>query len=237
MNSESKHLSDNLNGENSDIQLRISELNEEEPEHDTDISILQDEDSVTNVVHDIHISPSAPPCFSTKTEGPRCIIKRIENVNFKSFAGKIISRPFHHNVTAILGLNYGKSNVMDSVLFLFGYQANKLRSLVHNLAFIQIWTVSDSEDGSCQELSNSRFIVKHTVFKNGSSFYAINGQKVQFKKVNLLLKKHGIDLNAGRFIILQGELQSIGLMKPKGLKKNENGMLEYLENVKALTIA
>uniref|UniRef100_A0A1A9VZJ6 Structural maintenance of chromosomes protein n=1 Tax=Glossina brevipalpis TaxID=37001 RepID=A0A1A9VZJ6_9MUSC len=252
------HLSDNLEEhdqkkrkthESSGTNEEVCEIGEDlhtqdiHALHETEINILQD----ITYVDDIQIPPPIPPYSSRKNKGPRCIIKTIECDNFKSFGAKVILEPFHHNVTAILGPNgSGKSNVMDSVLFVFGYRGNALRggkisTLVHNSArysnmnscsvAIHFCLVSVFEDGSCQQLPSSEFNVKRTAFKNGSSFYAINDQKVQFKEVLLLLKKHGIDLNDGHFIVLQGELQSIALMKPKGKAKTETGMLEYLESV------
>ena len=39
----------------------------------------------------------------------------------------------------------------------------------------------------------------------------------------------GIDLDHIRFLILQGEVEQMALMKPKGLTENDGGMLELLE--------
>ena len=46
-----------------------------------------------------------------------------------------------------------------------------------------------------------------------------------------MLRKKGIDLDHNRFLILQGEVEQISLMKPKGLTENETGLLEYLEDI------
>lgn len=46
-------------------------------------------------------------------------------------------------------------------------------------------------------------MVSRTANKDNSSFYQLNGRKVQFKEVGTLLKKHGIDLDHNRFLILQ----------------------------------
>ena len=46
-----------------------------------------------------------------------------------------------------------------------------------------------------------------------------------------LLKSKGIDLDHNRFLILQGEVEQISLMRPKGLNQNETGLLEYLEDI------
>lgn len=45
------------------------------------------------------------------------------------------------------------------------------------------------------------------------------------------LKKKGIDLDNNRFLILQGEVEQISLMKPKAPNENEDGLLEFLEDI------
>lgn len=46
-----------------------------------------------------------------------------------------------------------------------------------------------------------------------------------------LLQTKGIDLEHNRFLILQGEVEQISLMKPKALNPNDTGLLEYLEEI------
>jgi structural maintenance of chromosome 4 len=46
-----------------------------------------------------------------------------------------------------------------------------------------------------------------------------------------LLKGKGIDLDHNRFLILQGEVEQISLMKPKAAGDNNDGLLEYLEDI------
>lgn len=46
-----------------------------------------------------------------------------------------------------------------------------------------------------------------------------------------LLKGRGIDLDHKRFLILQGEVESISQMKPKAPTEHEDGLLEYLEDI------
>lgn len=45
------------------------------------------------------------------------------------------------------------------------------------------------------------------------------------------MRNHGIDLDHNRFLILQGEVEQISLMKPKAESEHEVGMLEYLEDI------
>merc|ERR1719334_2255023 len=67
--------------------------------------------------------------------------------------------------------------------------------------------------------------------KDNSSFYQLNGKRVQYKDVAKLLRAKGIDLDHNRFLILQGEVESISLMKPKALTEHDTGMLEFLEDI------
>lgn len=46
-----------------------------------------------------------------------------------------------------------------------------------------------------------------------------------------LLRDRGIDLDHKRFLILQGEVESIAQMKAKAGNEHEDGLLEYLEDI------
>lgn len=132
------------------------------------------------------------------------------------------------------------------MLFVFGYRAQKIRSkkvsvLLHNSSrfpnvksckvgvhFVQI---VDNPDGTFNKIAGTEIVVERVAFKDSSSYYMINGRKVVFKEVAKLLKGHGIDLDHNRFLILQGEVESIAMMKPKALTESECGLLEYLEDI------
>ena len=49
--------------------------------------------------------------------------------------------------------------------------------------------------------------------------------------VTTLLREKGIDLDHKRFLILQGEVESIAQMKPKAANEHDDGLLEYLEDI------
>ena len=61
--------------------------------------------------------------------------------NFKSYNGRIEIGPFHHKFSSVVGPNgSGKSNVIDALLFVFGFKAKKLRQqklseLIHNSTY------------------------------------------------------------------------------------------------------
>eukprot|EP00057_Strongylocentrotus_purpuratus_P009598 XP_011664072.1 PREDICTED: structural maintenance of chromosomes protein 4-like [Strongylocentrotus purpuratus] len=78
---------------------------------------------------------------------------------------------------------------------------------------------------------NSQFVVSRTAHKDNSSSYYLDGKKVNFKECTALLRKAGVDLDHNRFLILQGEVEQIAMMKPKAQTEHEEGMLEYLEDI------
>ena len=80
-------------------------------------------------------------------------------------------------------------------------------------------------------MPDSQLVVTRTAYKNNSSKYTINGRQSNYKEVQALLKGRGIDLDHNRFLILQGEVESIAQMKPKAPSEHEDGLLEYLEDI------
>ncbi|KAH8328703.1 hypothetical protein KR067_013553 [Drosophila pandora] len=211
-----------------------------------DALIFDDEEGGTRI-GDIYIPPPVPPHCSMESTGPRLIIKKIVNRNFKSYAGEVELGPFHQSFTAIIGPNgSGKSNVIDSMMFVFGCRANRIRckkvsTLIHSSSqfpnirscsvAVHFEQILDKGDGSCESVPDSQIVIERTAMSDNSSFYKINGQRAQLKDVAKLLKKHHVDLEHNRFLILQGEVESIAMMKPKGQQENDTGMLEYLEDI------
>jgi structural maintenance of chromosome 4 len=86
------------------------------------------------------------------------------------------------------------------------------------------------EDGY-SAVPHSQFVVTRTAFRNDTSAYYINDKKSTMVDVTTLLKGRGIDLDHNRFLILQGEVESIAMMKPKAAAPGEEGLLEYLEDI------
>ena len=80
-------------------------------------------------------------------------------------------------------------------------------------------------------MPESTLIVTRTAYRNNSSKYTINSKTSTFTEVTTLLKDKGIDLDHKRFLILQGEVESIAQMKPKAPNEHEDGLLEYLEDI------
>ena len=80
-------------------------------------------------------------------------------------------------------------------------------------------------------IPNSNFTVRRTAYKDNTSEYFIDDRRVQYKEVGALLRECGVDLDHNRFLILQGEVESISLLKPKASNEHEEGLLEYLEDI------
>ncbi|CCG83748.1 protein of unknown function [Taphrina deformans PYCC 5710] len=178
----------------------------------------------------------------------RTVISKLVLENFKSYAGVQRIGPFHKSFSAVVGPNgSGKSNVIDSLLFVFGFRASKMRqgkisALIHNSAahpdlgycavevhFETIFDTDDPEDYRVVE--NSSIVVARKAYKNNSSKYTINDHDSSFTEVTTLLKDRGIDLDHKRFLILQGEVESIAQMRPKAANEHDDGLLEYLEDI------
>jgi len=179
----------------------------------------------------------------------RLMIKMITCENFKSYAGEKEIGPFHKCFTAVVGPNgSGKSNVIDSLLFVFAKGAKALRhkkaaDLIHNSAEhpdcgfckvqVHFQNITDTGDGDedYEVVEGSQFVVSRHVTKAGASTYKINSTVKTMSEVTEELRTRGIDLNNNRFLILQGEVESIAMMDPKGTPNGAPGLLEFLEEL------
>lgn len=178
---------------------------------------------------------------------PRLVISYLALTNFKSYSGRQVVGPFHPSFSSVVGPNgSGKSNVIDSLLFVFGFRASKMRqgkisALIHNsaqfpnLQFCEVEVhfqeIIDRAAGKYDVVPDSQLVLSRRAFKNNSSKYYLNGKETNFTAVTDLLRARGIDLDHKRFLILQGEVESIAQMKPKAANEHDDGLLEYLEDI------
>lgn len=183
----------------------------------------------------------------------------------------------------------GKSNVIDAMLFVFGYRAKKIRQaklkdLIHksenhrDLDYCRVTVFfqeiidrvrrhreerggeqsscsfslgvksvllgynpvvlscpppppNTQEDGEFDVIPGSEMEVMREATSQNQSTYYLDGKKTNFKELGVLLRNKGIDLDHNRFLILQGEVESIAMMKPKAQNENDDGLLEYLEDI------
>lgn len=190
----------------------------------------------------------APP-EPEEPAGPksRLMMTTLVLTNFKSYAGQQIIGPFHASFSSVVGPNgSGKSNVIDALLFVFGFRASKMRqgkisALIHNsadypdLPFCEVEVhfqeVIDLPTGEHEVVPDSQLIISRKVFKNNTSKYYMNSKESSFNAVGALLRERGVDLDHKRFLILQGEVESISQMKSKAANEHEDGILEYLEDI------
>ncbi|KAH0529351.1 hypothetical protein TsFJ059_004109 [Trichoderma semiorbis] len=187
------------------------------------------------------------PVVEDTTPKPRIVITHLILNNFKSYAGRQDVGPFHASFSSVVGPNgSGKSNVIDSLLFVFGFRASKMRqgkisALIHNSAqypnlefcevAVHFQEVLDQPGGGHVVIPDSELIISRKAFRNNSSKYFINNKASDFTTVTTLLRDRGVDLDHKRFLILQGEVESIAQMKPKAANEHEDGLLEYLEDI------
>jgi len=182
---------------------------------------------------------------------PRLMITKMVLENFKSYAGVKEVGPFHKCFSAVVGPNgSGKSNVIDAMLFVFGKRAKKLRlnkvsELIHKSdgvkdnppqyarvsVHFQDIVDTGSGDDDYRVLPNTETVVTRIAKKDNTSTYKLNGKNSSFKHIGIYLSSKGIDLDNNRFLILQGEVEMISMMPPKGKTESDEGLLEYLEDI------
>jgi structural maintenance of chromosome 4 len=194
--------------------------------------------------------PSTPAAPASQQPTSRLVIHKLVLKDFKSYAGLQTIGPFHKSFSSVVGPNgSGKSNVIDALLFVFGWRANKMRQgklgeLIHSPAMANQTKPSDTKvsvvfreivdlpgPDAYKVVPKSKLVVSRTAYQNNSSVYHVNGKKSSFTEVTTLLKGRGIDLDHKRFLILQGEVESIAQMPPKARTEHEEGLLEYLEDI------
>lgn len=110
----------------------------------------------------------------------------------------------------------GKSNVIDSLLFVIGHRASKMRgaklsTLLHNSAECpNVKSCSVTVHFEAIAIDNDkekiRFSITRIAFPDNSSHYKINERQVSLKDVTKLLREYGVDLDHSRYLILQVNL-------------------------------
>ena len=194
-------------------------------------------------------SSSSSPALSSSTapaSSARLMIAKLVLENFKSYAGSREVGPFHKSFSSIVGPNgSGKSNVIDALLFVFGYRATQIRlkklselihrssthpGLTHCSVSVHFHCITDLPGDAYAVVPGSAFVLTRTANRANDSTYFLDQARVPYASVAALLKGHGIDLDHNRFLILQGEVEQIAMMQPRGAE-GRTGMLEYLEDI------
>lgn len=84
---------------------------------------------------------------------------------------------------------------------------------------------------SSQSEEVGEFSIGRSITKGNKSDYYLNKSRSTLQEVTAKLRDHGVDLDHNRFLILQGEVEQISLMKPTSRNEHEEGMLGYLEDI------
>lgn len=96
----------------------VTAVSEENVEQDGDDLNMSDDEEGGTRIGDIYIPPPVKPYCSTESIGPRLIITKISNCNFKSYAGEVVLGPFSNvSVPIKIQTQFWSGNVkMFSVL-------------------------------------------------------------------------------------------------------------------------
>lgn len=153
----------------------------------------------------------------------KLILKSIKLFNFKSYKGLHEINNIDSCFTAIVGPNgSGKSNIIDSILFVLGFRAKKMR---HSQITDLIYSDGERETKCFVELIFNKFKIKREVYINKITKYYYDDKEISNNELIKKMVDEGIDMEHNRFLILQGEIESIAMLKPK------EGLLEFLEDI------
>ena len=168
-------------------------------------------------------------------------LKSLTLKGFKSFASATTLQ-FEPGVTCVVGPNgSGKSNVVDALAWVMGEQGakslrgGKMEDVIFSgtsgrapLGRAEVAVTIDNSDGALP-IEFSEVTISRTLFRNGGSEYAINGEQCRLLDVQELLS----DSSIGRemhVIVGQGQLDSILKATPedrRGFIEEAAGVLKH----------
>jgi chromosome segregation protein len=168
-------------------------------------------------------------------------LKSLTLKGFKSFA-QPTTFAFEKGVTAVVGPNgSGKSNVVDALAWVMGEQgAKSLRggkmedvifagtSTKGPLGRAEVVLTIDNSDGALP-IEYAEVTISRTLFRNGGSEYAINGEPVRLLDVQELLSDSGLGREM-HVIVGQGQLDSVLRATPeerRGFIEEAAGILKH----------
>ncbi|GHD22473.1 chromosome segregation protein SMC [Nocardiopsis kunsanensis] len=168
-------------------------------------------------------------------------LKKMTVRGFKSFASATTLR-FEPGITCVVGPNgSGKSNVVDALSWVMGEQgAKSLRggkmedvifagtSTRQELGRAEVSLTIDNTDGALP-IDYTEVTIKRTMFRNGGSEYAINGDTCRLLDIQDLLSDSGIGREM-HVIVGQGQLDTVlhaGPEERRGLIEEAAGILKH----------
>ena len=168
-------------------------------------------------------------------------LKSLTLKGFKSFAQSTAFQ-FEPGVTAIVGPNgSGKSNVVDALAWVMGEQGaktlrgGKMEDVIFAgtstrgpLGRAEVRLTIDNADGALP-IEYSEVTISRTLFRNGSSEYAINGETCRLLDVQELLSDSGLGREM-HVIVGQGQLDAVLRATPedrRGFIEEAAGILKH----------
>ena len=168
-------------------------------------------------------------------------LKSLTLKGFKSFASATTLH-FEPGVTCVVGPNgSGKSNVVDALAWVMGEQGakslrgGKMEDVIFSgtagrapLGRAEVALTIDNSDGALP-IEYTEVTISRTLFRNGGSEYAINGQPCRLLDVQELLSDSGIGREM-HVIVGQGQLDTILQATPedrRGFIEEAAGVLKH----------
>jgi len=168
-------------------------------------------------------------------------LKSVTLKGFKSFA-QATTLLFEPGVTAVIGPNgSGKSNVVDALAWVMGEQGaktlrgGKMEDVIFAgtasrgpLGRAEVQLTIDNSDGALP-IEYAEVTISRTLFRNGASEYAINGQSCRLLDVQELLSDSGLGRQM-HVIVGQGQLDAILHATPedrRGFIEEAAGILKH----------
>ncbi|MEY4320656.1 MAG: hypothetical protein RLZZ471_597, partial [Actinomycetota bacterium] len=168
-------------------------------------------------------------------------LKSLTLKGFKSFA-QPTTFEFEPGVIAIIGKNgHGKSNVFDAIAWVMGEQGakslrgDKMEDVIFKgsatkgpLGRAEVLLTIDNSDGALP-IDYSEVTISRTLFRNGGSEYAINGEACRLLDVQELLSDSGLGREM-HVIVGQGKLNEIFTASPierRGFIEEAAGILKH----------
>jgi chromosome segregation protein len=168
-------------------------------------------------------------------------LKSLTLRGFKSFASATTFR-FEPGITAVVGPNgSGKSNVVDALAWVMGEQGakslrgGKMEDVIFAgtagrppLGRAEVALTIDNSDGALP-IDYTEVTITRTMFRNGGSEYAINGDSCRLLDVQELLSDSGIGREM-HVIVGQGQLDAVlsaGPEERRGFLEEAAGVLKH----------
>ena len=141
--------------------------------------------------------------------------------------------------TAIVGPNgAGKSNLMDAISFVLGVRTmqlrgQQLRDLIFRkegeetverdayvkLSFAKASAAEEGEEEDDEEDDEAAEILTFArkISSSGASSYVLNGRTVTWERYSKALAEIGVNVTSRKFLVFQGDVESIAGMAPREL--------------------